>query len=190
MPVSEPFSTNSNPPLFGSSAYFCFSHLQWWKHWVQSLIIILGKPAELSFLISCLCVLSVCLPAWVIFVLANLLLVRRLTSLRQWKDWQHLTISSTVLNMCALPQQVGKSEGCWLARSSGPQGTGCLEAPHTHSGACCTLHANEAKRFLCAPGQNCAKVTKSPAGSWYAWGCKDRQKNSGISNNDQCGVLI
>lgn len=72
-------------------------------------------------------------------------------------------ILSTVLNMCALPQQVGKSEGGWLAKSGRPQGMGCLEAPRTHSGARCTLHANEAKRFLCASRQNCAKVTMSPA---------------------------
>lgn len=176
---------------------FVFTHLQWIK-WMKSPIIILGKPAEFE-LFNILSVPFVCFLALSIFVLANLLLVRRLTSVRQKKDWRCRTILSTVLNMCAPSQQEGKSEGCCLAKFGRPQGTGCLEAPHTHSGACCTLHANEAKRFLSASGQNCEKVTMSPAGGWYACtktykglegGRKDRQKNSGISNNDQHGVLI
>lgn len=62
VPLSEPFSTNSDFPLFVPPCSLCFyfSHLQWWKHWMQSPIIILGNPAEFELFnfLSVLCLSS------------------------------------------------------------------------------------------------------------------------------------
>lgn len=85
--------------------------------------------------ISCPCISSVRLRgspwARAVFVLASLLLFKRLTPVGQWEDWQ--TLRCGALCCHAPPQQVGKRKGFWWAQSDRPQGTGCLEGtsrPH------------------------------------------------------------
>lgn len=58
-----------------------------------------------AFLITCPCLLSDLVKwvfVWVMCVLANLLLFRRLTSAEQWRDWQDLKMLCTVLS-CPMP---------------------------------------------------------------------------------------
>lgn len=80
---SQGLSLQTANPCLEVSLYFCCSI---YSSGSNPRLYYSASLLTLSFLISCLCLLSVCLPAWVIFVLANLLLVWRLTSVRQRKD--------------------------------------------------------------------------------------------------------
>lgn len=119
VPISKNLSTHSFfPPVFISSLYFCFiEHL----HNGRSIAIPACDTQQPC--LSCFNILSMLLSvwlaeeslcAWAMFVLANLLLSRRMTSVRQWKDWQDLKMWRTVLSG---PTPAGKKEWGLLAGS-------------------------------------------------------------------------
>lgn len=165
---------------------------------------ILSSPVW-AFLISCPCLSSVCLAegslcAWAVFVLANLLLFRRLTPVGQWKDWQDLKMWRTVLSC---PTPAGRKEWGLLAGSvwqaTGDGLSGGTSRPHKS-----TLHFTckwSQKIPLCLWTELC-KTLKSQEEPWQrlicmcweihtaTWGHMYGQNNSGISNSDQCRVLI
>lgn len=164
--------TVSLPYFFLSSLYFCFiEHLN-----SGTSLAIHAYDSPLSnpvwaLLISCPCLLCVQLKG--VLLHGSCLSLPTCCSLEGWLQSGSKKIDRT-LRCCALcyhapSQQVGKSEGCWLAQYGRPQGMGCLEAPHAHRRVRSTLHANEAKRSLCAPGQNCAKTKKNSFRGWYVW---------------------
>lgn len=167
---------------------------------LQSLHVTLSSPVW-AVLISCPCF---CLSVWLrgVFVHGPCLSLPTCCSLEGWPQSGSEKIDRTLrcgaLCCHAQPQQVGKSEGFWLAHSGRPQGMDCLEAPHAHIKVHSTLHANEAKRSPCASGQNCAKLRKSQEERWqqliHACAEKSSQRHGdtwmdktiqGISNNDQ-----
>lgn len=102
--------------LFISFFYFCFI---WYLYSASSIAIPLylkvSRPVW-AFLISCpfVCLAVGSLCEWVGFVLANLLLFKRLTPVGQWRDWQDLKMLRAVLSC---PTPAGREEWGLLAAS-------------------------------------------------------------------------
>lgn len=134
--------------------------MQFWEHCNACICYTaaLGEP----FLITCSCLLSDLLKG--VFVNGSCLSLPTCCSSEGWPRLGSEKIDRTLrcYALCchALRQQVGKSEGCCLAHYGRPHGRGCLGAFHTQGGEHTTLHANEAKRSLCASGHDCTKLFK------------------------------
>lgn len=154
--------------LFISSSYFCFIGCLYSARSIAIPAFDTQRPC-----VSLFNILSLLLSVWLRGANGSCLSLPTRCSSEGWPEFSSGEIDRT-LRCCALcchapPQQVGKSEGCWLAHSGRPQGRGCLEAPHAHRGGHSTLHANEAKRSPCASGHYHAKlwkVKKNPGGTW------------------------
>lgn len=185
--------------LFISSPYFGFIGYLYSARGIAFPVFASQRPCVslfniLSLPFVCLAEGSLC--EWVMFVLANLLLFKRLTPVRQWIDWQDLKMLRTVLSC---PTPAGREEWGLLAGSvwqaTGEGLSGGISRPQSSA-----LHFTckwSQKIPLCPWTRSCKTlksqdtcVVRNTQRDGETWTHRDRQKKVGISISDHCKVVI